>query len=80
MLSKLSLLLSVATNTVKRVSFVMHIFKNKLWNRMRDKRINNSLIVYIGKDIFNEIDNEIIMKRFQNMKLEDNNFNVTFPF
>ena len=47
---------------------------------MRDKRINNSLIVYIGKDIFNEIDNEIIMKRFQNMKLEDNNFNVTFSF
>jgi hypothetical protein len=27
MLSKLSLLLSVATNTVKRVSFVMHIFQ-----------------------------------------------------
>jgi hypothetical protein len=80
MLSKLSLLLSVATNTVKRVSFVMHIFKNKLWNKMRDKRINNSLIVYIGKDIFNEIDNEIIMKRFQNMKLEDSNFNVTFSF
>jgi hypothetical protein len=80
MLSKLSLLLSVATNTVKRVFFVMHIFKNKLWNRMRDKRINNSLIVYIGKDIFNEIDNEIIMKRFQNMKLEDSNFNVTFSF
>jgi hypothetical protein len=80
MLSKLSLLLSVATNTVKRVFFVMHIFKNKLWNRMRDKRINNSLIIYIGKDIFNEIDNEIIMKRFQNMKLEDNNFNVTFSF
>jgi hypothetical protein len=47
---------------------------------MRDKRINNSLIIYIGKDIFNEIDNEIIMKRFQNMKLEDNNFNVTFSF
>jgi hypothetical protein len=35
---------------------------------MKDKRINNSLIVYIEKDIFNEIDNEIIMKRFQNMK------------
>jgi hypothetical protein len=47
---------------------------------MIDKRINNSLIVYIGKDIFNEIDNEIIMKRFQNMKLEDSNFNVTFSF
>ena len=27
-----------------------------------------SLVVYIKKNIFNEIDNEIIMKRFQNMK------------
>jgi hypothetical protein len=27
-----------------------------------------SLVVYIKKNIFNEIDNEVIMKRFQNMK------------
>jgi hypothetical protein len=26
------------------------------------------LVVYIKKNIFNEIDNEVIMKRFQNMK------------
>jgi hypothetical protein len=31
---------------------------------MRDKWMNDSLIVYIENDIFNKIDNEIIMKRF----------------
>jgi len=54
MLSKLSLLLSVATDTVKRVFFCYAYYK---W-------INNNLIVYIKKAIFNKIDNEIIIKRF----------------
>jgi hypothetical protein len=31
---------------------------------MRDKWMNDSLIVYIENDIFNKIDNEIIMKQF----------------
>jgi hypothetical protein len=35
---------------------------------MRDKWMNDSLVVYIEKDIFNKIDNEAIMKRFQNIK------------
>ena len=30
--------------------------------------MNNSLVVYIEKDNFHKIDNEAIMKRFQNMK------------
>jgi hypothetical protein len=37
MLIKLSLLLPVATTTMKRVFFVMYIVKGKLRNRMRDK-------------------------------------------
>jgi hypothetical protein len=67
-LIKLSLLLLVATAIVKRVFSVMHIVKGKLRNRMRDKWMNNSLVIYIEKDIFDEIDNEIIIKRFQNIK------------
>jgi len=35
---------------------------------MRDKLMNGSLVVYIEKDIFDKIDNEVIMKRFQNIK------------
>jgi hypothetical protein len=35
---------------------------------MGDKWMNDSLVVYIKKDIFDNIDNEIIMKWFQNIK------------
>ena len=37
-------------------------------DRMGDKWMNDSLVVYIKKDIFDNIDNEIIMKWFQNIK------------
>ena len=69
MLIKLSLLLPVATTTMERVFSAMHIVKSRLRNRMRDKWMNDSLVVYIEKDIFDKIDNEAIMKRFQNMKI-----------
>jgi hypothetical protein len=68
MLIKLSLLLPVATATMERVFSAMHIVKSRLRNRMRDKLMNDSLVVYIEKDIFNKIDNGTIIKRFQNMK------------
>jgi hypothetical protein len=68
MLIKLSLLLPVATATVERVFSAMHIVKSRLRNRMGDKWMNDSLIVYIEKDIFDKIDNEAIMKWFQNIK------------
>ncbi|XP_061960084.1 uncharacterized protein LOC133681013 [Populus nigra] len=68
MLIKLSLLLPVATVTVERVFSAMHIVKSRLRNRMGDKWMNDSLVVYIEKDIFDKIDNEAIMKWFQNMK------------
>jgi len=68
MLIKLSLLLPVATATVERVFSAMHIIKSRLRNRMGDKWMNDSLVVYIEKDIFDKIDNEAIIKRFQNMK------------
>jgi hypothetical protein len=68
MLIKLSLLLPVAIATVERVFSSMHIVKSRLRNRMRDKLMNDSLVVYIEKNIFNKIDNGTIIKRFQNMK------------
>ena len=67
-LIKLSLLLPIATTIVKRVFSIMHIVKSKLQNRMRNKWMNDSLVVYIEKDIFDHIDNEVIMKWFQNIK------------
>jgi len=62
MLIKFSLLLTVATATVKIVFSAMHIVNNRLRNRM--KWTNNSLVVYIEKYIFDEIDNEVIMYQF----------------
>ena len=35
---------------------------------MKDEKMNDCLLAYIEKDIFNNIDNEAIMQRFQNMK------------
>jgi len=35
---------------------------------MRDKWMNSSLVVYIEKYIFDQIDNEVIIKWFQNIK------------
>ena len=61
---KLSSLLLVATATVEIVFSIMHVVKSRLRNRMGDKWTNDSLVVYIEKNIFDEIDNDVIMKRF----------------
>ena len=34
---------------------------------MGDLLMNDNMITYIEKDIFDSVDNETIMKRFQNM-------------
>lgn len=35
---------------------------------MGDEWMKNCLVKYIEKDIFDNVDNEAIMRRFQNMK------------
>ena len=57
----LALILPVATATVERAFSAMKIVKNRLLNRMGDQWMRNNLIVYIEKDIFNCIDNNVIM-------------------
>ncbi|XP_062080273.1 uncharacterized protein LOC133785028 [Humulus lupulus] len=64
----LALILPVVTAMVERVFSSMNILKNRLRNRMGDQWMNDCLLVYIEKDIFNSLDNEVIMQRFQNMK------------
>ncbi|KAL5559866.1 hypothetical protein UlMin_036077 [Ulmus minor] len=64
----LALILLVATATVERVFSAMSIMKDLLRNRIGDQWMNDSLIVYIEKEIASHIDNEVIMHRFQNMK------------
>lgn len=63
-----ALILPVATASVERTFSAMHFVKNRLRNRMGDELLNDILLVYIEKDIFDSIDNEVIMKHFQGMK------------
>ncbi|XP_042466107.1 zinc finger MYM-type protein 1-like [Zingiber officinale] len=65
---ELALLLPVATATVERVFSAMNIVKTDLRNRIGDEWMNDSLVVYIKKDVFNTVDNELILQRFQNME------------
>ena len=64
----LALILPVVTATVEGVFSTMNVIKNRLRKRMRDQWMNNKLLVCIENDIFNGLDNEIIMQHFQGMK------------
>ncbi|GMP52731.1 hypothetical protein CsSME_00018437 [Camellia sinensis var. sinensis] len=58
----------VAPGLALRVFSAMHIVKNRLRNRMGDKWMNDSLVDYIERNIFDSVDNDTIMKNFQKMK------------
>ena len=66
-LIELALLLPVATAFVERVFSAIKAVKTDLRNRMGNEWLNDSLVVYIENEIFNYIDNELILNRFQNM-------------
>ncbi|KAH9805856.1 TTF-type domain-containing protein [Citrus sinensis] len=68
LLVTLALVLPVATATVERVFSAMNYVKNRLRSRMGDDWLNDNLVVYIEKDVFDCIDNEIILQHFQHMK------------
>ncbi|XP_042404572.1 zinc finger MYM-type protein 1-like [Zingiber officinale] len=68
LLLKLALLLPVATATVERVFSAMKIIKTSLQNQLGDDMVNDCLIPYIERDVFDTIDNEAIIQHFQNMK------------
>ncbi|KAL7215550.1 hypothetical protein ACSBR1_027662 [Camellia fascicularis] len=68
LLVKLALILPVATATVERAFSAMKFIKNRLCNRMGDQWLNDCLVTYIEKDVFDSVDNELIVQRFQNMK------------
>ncbi|XP_057763641.1 uncharacterized protein LOC130984957 isoform X1 [Salvia miltiorrhiza] len=69
---ELTLVLPVATASVERAFSAMKIVKTDLRNRMKDEWMNDSLVVYIEKEIFSTIDNEKILQRFQSMSTRRN--------
>lgn len=68
LLVKLALTLPVTTASVERAFSAMKIVKNRLRNRMGDQFLNDCLITFIEKDVFDEVANEAVLQRFQNMK------------
>ena len=64
----LTLILPVATATVERTFSAMKTVKNRMRNRMGDEWMNDSLVIYVEKDVFRTIDKESILQRFQCMK------------
>ena len=68
LLVTLALILPVVTVTIQREFLAMKIIKNRLRNRMGNQWMTNNLIVYIEKDIFDCIDNDVIMQHFQTRK------------
>ncbi|KAK9277969.1 hypothetical protein L1049_027526 [Liquidambar formosana] len=66
-LVKLALILPIATATVERAFSGMKIIKNRLRNRMGDQWINDCLVTFIEKEVFDTIDNETIIQRYQGM-------------
>ena len=67
-LIELALLLPVATASVERVFFGMKYVKTDLRNKMGDEWLNDSLVVFVERDLFVTIENELILKRFQSLE------------
>ncbi|XP_019161885.1 PREDICTED: zinc finger MYM-type protein 1-like [Ipomoea nil] len=68
LLLKLALILPVATASVERKFSAMKLIKTSLRNRMGDDLLNDCLVPYVEKDIFDQVSNEAVLQRFQNMR------------
>ncbi|XP_031106247.1 zinc finger MYM-type protein 1-like [Ipomoea triloba] len=68
LLLKLSLILPVATASVERAFSAMKLIKTSLRNRMGDDLLHDCLLPYVKKEVFDQVSNEAILLRFQNMR------------
>ncbi|PKU84132.1 hypothetical protein MA16_Dca027552 [Dendrobium catenatum] len=64
----LALTLPVATATVERAFSAMKIIKHRLRSRMGDDWLNDCLVPYIEKDVFDLIPNEDVVQYYQKMQ------------
>ena len=62
------MILPVTTASVERIFSAMSIIKIDLCNKMGDEWLNDLMICYTEKEIFRNISNEKIIKRFEEMK------------
>ena len=67
-LLKLVLLLPMATISVEKVFSAMIFVKTKLENKMGDSLLDDCLVIFIGWDIFFEVDEDDIIKIFMSLR------------
>ncbi|XP_048599290.1 zinc finger MYM-type protein 1-like isoform X1 [Brassica napus] len=67
-LLKLVLTLPVATATVERCFSAMKIVKTSLRNRISDQFLNDCVICFVEKELFEKVTNDAVIKRFQKME------------
>ncbi|XP_049372875.1 uncharacterized protein LOC125837850 [Solanum verrucosum] len=67
-LVKLALILYVATTSVESAFSTMKLIKNGLCNSIGEEFLNGCLVCKIERKIFENISNDAIIDRFQNMK------------
>ncbi|KAL0383015.1 UNVERIFIED_CONTAM: hypothetical protein Scaly_0588800 [Sesamum calycinum] len=65
---ELALILPMATTSVERAFSAMNIVKTELRNKMGDEWLNDLMVWCIEREIFADIDDEVILQHFQNMQ------------
>lgn len=58
----------------------MKIEKNWLCNRIDDRRMNNSLVVHIEKEVFDKVENDVVMRNSQIRKTHREQLNFFYCF
>jgi hypothetical protein len=57
--------LPVATASVERVFSSMNYVKNKLRNKMGDDYLNNCMVTFVERELFNQVKDEDVINLFQ---------------
>jgi hypothetical protein len=73
-LSKLVLVLPIATAIVERIFLGMKIVKTTLSNRIGDAHLSNRLICYVEKE--KKVTNDVVVHRFMNMEEKGRRFDL----
>ncbi|OAP05807.1 hypothetical protein AXX17_AT3G32400 [Arabidopsis thaliana] len=67
-LLKLVLTLPIATATVERCFSAMKIVKTTLRNRIGDQFLNDYVVCFVERELFDKVTNEVVIRRFQSME------------
>ena len=68
LLLKLVLLLPIATTSVERVFSALTLVKLKLRNKLGDNLLDDCLVTFFERDIFDEVDEDDIIEIFMALR------------